>query len=85
MSHDHDEDPRDLTWESLINAAGTARLMGEHSLYLILEFVIESREAGTLGDFARELEQARSGGGDHPAIEEHVARRLALASQEVCS
>lgn len=83
----HDEvASRDLVFEGLVDAAGAAKIMGDQSVYLAVEILIEARENGTLGSLVRELEMARTtASGDHPAIAASVARRMAIASQEVCS
>lgn len=55
---EHDDSPRDLAFEALVDALGAARLANDYSLYLLLSRVMEARENGTLGRWAVELEQA---------------------------
>jgi len=71
---------RDLVFESVVDAAGTAKLMGDYSSYLILEALVEAHQNGTVGNLARLFEEFRPAmPHDNAAVKANVRERVLAA------
>ena len=78
MNHATMEPARDLAFEALVDAAATAKLTDDYTLFLFLEMGIQAREAGTLGQLVMEMERSRpSMPDDHPAVTANIRERVA--------